>query len=335
MHVLVIGGTRFVGYLLVWRLLAAGHRVTTFNRGTLADPFGDRVERLRGDRTTADLARLLSGRAFDAAVDFAAYQPRDVEAVVDVLAGHVGHYVFISTGQVYLVREASAGPEGWREDDYDGTTMAEPTDPSEHEEWAYGMGKRGCEGALLEAAARRRFPSTRLRIPMVNGARDHYRRIERYLVRLLDGGPVLLPDGGARPVRHVYGDDVAAAIVAVLGDARALGGAFNLAHDETPTLRDVVEILRALVGSRSALVPIDAATLRANAIEPAEISPFSGRWMSFLDPSRARDALAFRPTPLREALGRIVAAYVGHPPSDAPPGLQHRPTELRLARASG
>ncbi len=30
-HVLVIGGTRFVGRLLVWRLLAAGDRTTLFN----------------------------------------------------------------------------------------------------------------------------------------------------------------------------------------------------------------------------------------------------------------------------------------------------------------
>src|SRR5206468_1948091 len=75
MHVLVIGGTRFVGYELVWRLLAAGHRVSLFNRGRLADPFGPRVERLRGDRATEDFPRLLAGRAFDPAVDFAAYRP--------------------------------------------------------------------------------------------------------------------------------------------------------------------------------------------------------------------------------------------------------------------
>jgi nucleoside-diphosphate-sugar epimerase len=38
--VLVVGGTRFVGYDLVWRLLASGHDVTVFNRGRLPDPFG-------------------------------------------------------------------------------------------------------------------------------------------------------------------------------------------------------------------------------------------------------------------------------------------------------
>ena len=34
MKVLILGGTRFVGHLLAWRLVAGGHRVTMFHRGT-------------------------------------------------------------------------------------------------------------------------------------------------------------------------------------------------------------------------------------------------------------------------------------------------------------
>ena len=49
---------------------------------------------------------------------------------------------------------------------------------------------RGVEDALAAAWAKSRFPSTRLRIPMVNGERDHFRRLERYLWRMLDGGPM-------------------------------------------------------------------------------------------------------------------------------------------------
>lgn len=37
MHMLIIGGTRFVGYQLVWRLLAAGHHVTMLNRSSRSD----------------------------------------------------------------------------------------------------------------------------------------------------------------------------------------------------------------------------------------------------------------------------------------------------------
>ena len=86
MKVLVIGGTRFLGHELAWRLVAGGHAVTLFNRGTLPDAFGARVERLRGDRTTDDFERHLAGRTFDAAVDFAAYDGTDGGRAVEVLA---------------------------------------------------------------------------------------------------------------------------------------------------------------------------------------------------------------------------------------------------------
>jgi nucleoside-diphosphate-sugar epimerase len=210
LNVLVIGGTRFVGYLLTWRLVAAGHRVTLFNRGTLPDPFGDRVERLRGDRTTGDFAGLHGAGEFDAVVDFAAYTGDDAVSTVNTLLGRVGHYVFISTGQVYLVREGVTLPA--REEDYDGPVRPEPQDPDEHASWRYGVDKRAAEDVLITAYSERSFPATRLRLPMVNGERDHYRRIESYLWRLLDGGPVLLPDGGASLCRHVYGGEVARAI---------------------------------------------------------------------------------------------------------------------------
>src|SRR5262249_26126329 len=113
LHVLVIGGTRFMGYHLVWRLLAGGHRVTVLNRGRTPDPFGARVGRIAGDRGL--LKKLLAGRHFDAAVDFIAYTGDDVAQAVEALPG-VAHYVLISTGQVYLVRENCPRPA--RESDY-------------------------------------------------------------------------------------------------------------------------------------------------------------------------------------------------------------------------
>ena len=123
MHVLVFGGTRFMGYHLTWRLLCGGHRVTLLNRGRTKDPFAARVERLHGDRTTGDVARLLKDRRFDAVVDFTAYQGPEVATVVEALgAGGAGHYVLISTGQVYLVREDAPRPS--RESDYAGRVMA-------------------------------------------------------------------------------------------------------------------------------------------------------------------------------------------------------------------
>ena len=332
MKVLVIGGTRFLGHELSWRLLAAGHDVTLFNRGTLPEAFGDRVERLRGDRTTGDFERLLAGRDFEAAVDFAAYDGTDGRRAAEVLAGRVGHYVVISTGQVYLVREGCPRPAG--EGDYDGPVMKEPASAYDKGQWEYGVKKRALEDALASAWAKSRFPSTRLRLPMVSGERDHFRAIERYLWRMLDGGPVLLPDGGGRLTRHVYSGSVVKAIVAMLGRAETFGEAYNLAQEETPTLCELLTLLAERLGAPLRLVDVPGERIRAAGLDPLLLSPFSGTWMSFLDPARAKAELGFRHEPLSSYLDKIVASFLAHPPAeDPPPGYDRRPAELELARA--
>jgi nucleoside-diphosphate-sugar epimerase len=329
-RVLVIGGNRFVGILLGWRLLARGDEVTLLNRGHLPDPFDDRVARLRADRTTPDLGRVLSGRTFDAAVDLAAYTGEDGRRAAEILGGRVGHHVVLSTGQVYLVREGCPVPA--REEDYHGPVMARPSDPRDLPEWEYGVGKRACEDALAEAHARSGFPATSVRIPMVNGERDYLRRIEGYLWRLLDGGPLILPDGGAHRLRHVYGGEVARFLAGILGRTETFGRAYNLAQEEAPTLAELVGRLRDLLGSRARIVPVPVERIRAAGLDPARVSPFSGRWMSFLDPSRARTELGFRHEPFEAYLPKIVAAFLAHPPAGRPEGYTRRADERRLAR---
>jgi nucleoside-diphosphate-sugar epimerase len=256
----------------------------------------------------------------------------DAQRIARVLEGQVGHYVFISTGQVYLVRDPR--PAVAREPDYEGRLIPEPpAGHPDHEDWAYGVGKRACEDALVEAFARARFPSTRLRIPMVSGERDHKRRWEGYLWRMLDGGPLLLPDGGLHRLRHVYARDVAAAILGLLGAEPTFGQAYNLCQEETPTLVEVLERAARLLGAPARLQPVPRAALKAAGLDPVRVSPFSGRWMSFLDPARARAELGFEPTPLATALASIVASFLAHPPPDRPDAYGERAQEIEFARS--
>jgi len=329
MHMLIIGGTRFVGYQLVWRLLAAGHHVTILNRGSRPDPFGDRVERLIADRTTPEFARVLAGRRFDAVVDFAAYTAADARDVVTILGeGRVGHYVFISTGQVYLVRKGCPWPA--KESDYDGPLMPEPSDSDDHENWIHGVQKREAEDVLTAAWEATRFPVTRLRIPVVNGERDHFRRIESYLWRILNGGPVLLPDGGTHTIRHVYSGDVVKTICTLLDNTTTFGQAYNLSQDETPTLTELVAILAELVGAPTRLASVPTATILAAGLRPIDLSPFSDLWMSRLDARKAKAELGFRPEPLHSYLEKIVTAFLNHPPASPPENYANRAAELRL-----
>ena len=326
MHVLIIGGTRFVGALLTLRLLARGDTVTLFNRGRTPDPFGDRVERLRGDRTTPDLARSLAGRSFDAVVDFAAFTGADARGAIEALGDRAGHYVFICTGQVYLVRENCPRPA--RESDYAGPVMPRPESAADIESWTYGVEKRDAEDALVEAWSASRFPSTRLRVPMINGERDPQRRVEGYLWRILDGGPVLVPDGGAGIARHIYALDMAIAIAKILGEEKTFGEAYNLCQDETPTVWELIGLLADRLGAPDRRVAL--ASLAFGDLPVKEISPFTSRWMSLLDPAHARAALGFAHRPLGAYLDSMVASFLARHETEPPAGYRHRNSEIRL-----
>jgi nucleoside-diphosphate-sugar epimerase len=328
----VIGGTRFMGYQLTWRLVAAGHEVTLLNRGTHPDPFGGHVTRLRADRTAPEFFSALAGREFDAAVDFAAFQRADAEGAVKALDGRVGHYVLISTGQVYLVRTDPPAPA--REEDYDGPLMAEP--PPGHRDrgdWEYGTGKRACEDALAAAWSARRFPSTRVRIPIVNGERDHLRRLESYVWRILDHGPLLVPDEGGKRLRQVYSGAVVAALLRVLGDSATFGQAYNFCQEETPTLAELLVLLADLVGAPARLVAVPTAEMENAGLDPILASPFSTRWKSFLDPGRAQRELGFVHPPLGVYLDKVVASLMTQMPAEPPASYAQRSRELEFARS--
>lgn len=332
-NVLVVGGNRFVGHLLVSRLLARGDRVTVFNRGTLPDGFGDRVERIHGDRTKdGALARVLAwrGKSFDAVVDFAAFTGAEVEETISALSGSNAHYIYISTGQVYLVREGARWPAS--EADYDGPVVPKPTNESDLSQWTYGADKRAGEDALFRAHQERGFRFTTFRIPMVNGARDYFRRMEGYFYRLFDGGPLILPGGGAHSTRHVYGPDVANTIAAVLGNSAVFGKAYNLSQDETPTLNELLAKIAHHVGAKLVTVDIPRAEVIAAGMEPVLVSPYSGLWMSRLDPAKAKAELGFVHCPLDQYVRAMAESWIAHRPADPPEGYKTRAQELELAR---
>ena len=331
MKVLIVGGTRNVGHLLALALLEAGHQVTVFNRGQTPDDLPAAVTRIHGDRNApAGLVPALAAAEYDAVVDMVLYDGVQAQRTVAQLAGRTGHYVFISTGQVYLVREGLARP--FVEADYDGgTPVSEPAPGTyDHEEWLYGVDKRAAEDLLARAWQEERFPVTTLRLPMVNSERDHFLRLYNYLLRIRDGGPILVPDAPQYPLRHVYGHDVVRAVLALLMRGPGQGQVFNISQDETLALSAWLAMLADCAGATPApLLEVPRAQLERAGLLP-DCSPFSDTWMSELDNARSKTELGLRYTPLPDYLARIVAHHdLQQPPS--PAAYRQRSSELELA----
>ena len=288
MEVLVIGGNRFVGRSLVLALQFRRHRVTVINRGTIATPPG--VEHLTVDRASDAFDAALAGRRFDAVVDFAAFTGDDARRALRVV--NTAHYIVISSGQVYLVREGAAGP--FREADYAGPVMSAPPTPAEHPDWAYGIGKREVEDAFAGAP----FLTTRLRIPMVSGEGDPKQRYEKYLRRILAGGPVVVPRAD-QIARHVYRGSLVDALVRLVEQPPAESDAFNFCQREQPTVRALIELIAAAARAPRPEI-VDGTTTE---------SPFLSRWMSCLDPSK----LDFPHAPLEQYVEATVQHILAGP----------------------
>jgi nucleoside-diphosphate-sugar epimerase len=102
-NILLIGGTRFIGKMLVQRLLTAGHQVTIATRGRTPDPFGTRISRIKVDRRDerAMLAAFANAPLYDVVYDQLCFSPRDAAIAVNVFTGKVKRYVMTSSIDVY------------------------------------------------------------------------------------------------------------------------------------------------------------------------------------------------------------------------------------------
>lgn len=215
MHLLIIGGSVFVGRHIVDAALARGHKVTVFNRGTHAGALPAGVEQLRGDRN-ADF-NALQGRHFDAVIDCCAYTPEQMTLACTALRDATGHYLLISTISLY-----SSFPPGLAWDE-----SAPVTDDT----GGYGGGKARAEEVLQTSFANR---CTSIRPGLIVGPHDPTGRFTYWPLRVAQGGVVLAPGRPERPVQFIDARDLAAWCVAMaerktIGIFNAVGPADSMA----------------------------------------------------------------------------------------------------------
>lgn len=327
LDILLAGGSGLLGGPTALALLAAGHRVTVLSRGTR--PVAEGATPLVAHRKDADsLAAALSGRRWDLSVDFLGYDGADVARLLDVPGFRTARHVLVSTGQVYLVAAEPRPP--FPESDAGKPAMAEPEPGTRaHANWVYGMGKRAAESELF----RRReagLDAVALRLPVVQGARDGTRRLWAYLQRMLDGGPLLLPDGGHFPVRYVWAEDVARAIVHLATGVSMPSPAYNLAMPDEPRLDGFLAAAAAVLGVEADFVEVDEAACEAAGLD-LWMSPFSGPWCSRPLPGLAALELGFETTPSPTWLPEVVRAQLADPTPESHPSYTQRARELEFA----
>src|SRR5436853_7910500 len=102
MNCLVIGGTQFIGRLMVAELLKQGHSVTILHRKPKHD-LGRRVKNITADRNDAGAMKTaLAGKNFDVVFDNVYDWERGttaahVEGTVRAVADNLHRYIFMSS----------------------------------------------------------------------------------------------------------------------------------------------------------------------------------------------------------------------------------------------
>ncbi|HKI06719.1 MAG TPA: NAD-dependent epimerase/dehydratase family protein [Thermoanaerobaculia bacterium] len=238
MRVLILGGTRFVGRHLTEAALAAGHRVTLFNRGRTSPGLFPEAEHIQGDRGR-DLS-LLEGRRWNVAIDVNGYLPKEVRASARLLAGAVESYVYISTISVY----SDFKTPGLRED-----APLEPPEPGDETldqvpPRGYGRLKALCERRVEEAVPGRTLV---VRPCIVVGPWDPTGRFSYWVERSFGGGEALAPGRPDRPVELIDARDLAAWVVR-MADRRETGIYNATGPESTLTMGEMLEACREETG---------------------------------------------------------------------------------------
>ncbi len=330
--ILIIGGTRNMGYYLAKQLAESGADLTLLNRGLTPDELPSSIHRLRADRSDSQqLRRALLAKRFDVVVDFVMFCQEEAESAIAIFRDNVEHYIVISTGQVYLVREDLARP--FHEDDYEGPVIDAPSVHSyAYEEWRYGLQKREVEDQFRREWEHSKFPYTSLRLPMVNSVRDQFHRLHNYFLRMRDGGALLVPRSPNFALNHVYALDVVAAIRHLINTGAGKGEAFNIAQDEHLSLDEFLALMASILQVELHLLRVERKALEDNGFLP-DCSPFSERWMSALDNGRSKEILGIEYTPLADYLEILLRHYQTH--VIAPPlTFRRRRAELTFAQQS-
>jgi 2'-hydroxyisoflavone reductase len=212
-NVLILGGTVFLSRTVAATLVARGHRVTTFTRGTHDVDRQLPIARITGDRAR-DLQRIPRD-GWDAVVDVGNGPAALFTASTTHLA-RAARYVYVSSVNVYDTRYAVI--------DEDTPLLPDDGCPIEaYSDEVYGVLKLRAE-AIVGAAFGAR--ASIVRPGLIVGPGDPTDRFTAWPVRFARGGEILAPASPQYRTQFIDVRDCADAIVALLeGD---LGGIYNL-----------------------------------------------------------------------------------------------------------
>ena len=295
--VLVIGGTLFIGRVLVKELVSSGHSVTVLHRKPKHD-LGRHVGSIHADRNDgAALRTALAGNQFDVVFDNVYDWERgttasQVGATVQACGDHLSRYVFMSSVAAY--------GDGLNHDEGDGLAAEDHLD-------AYVRNKANSERLLFRMHRLSGLPAVTLRPPFIYGPENPFYREAFFWDRLRDKRPIIVPGDGRRLMQFVHVADLVWCALRAMENPAAVGQAFNVANPKPLAQTELIEVLaKAAKRPMPSLVPIPRERLLRAVGHPMGPKYYFAEYFD-LPPitqfiSKAQRALKFKPVDFLEGL---------------------------------
>jgi nucleoside-diphosphate-sugar epimerase len=305
-RLLVIGGTLFIGRLLVSELARSGHDVYILHRKP-THPFGKRIHNLVADRNdAASLRQAVGSLRFDAVYDLAYDWERgttalQVEASAQIFEGKVGRYVFMSSVAAY----------GDGLNHHEGDALA----PDDHPN-PYTRHKAMSERAPFRMYQRSGFPVVTLRPPFVYGPGNPFYREAYFWDRFRANHAVILPSEGHRLMQFIHVKDLVELAIKVVEQRNVIGHAFNTANARAVTQHELLlELARIACVKEPQLVAVQRELIhRAGGQVMGDSKLYFGQYFDLPAITqvitKAQRMLAFKPTDFSLGLKETYRAYL-------------------------
>ncbi|HXX48963.1 MAG TPA: epimerase, partial [Myxococcota bacterium] len=227
-----------------------------------------------------------------------------LRAIAQLAAGKCAQ--FVSVGGIPAYR-------GWMNPFLDGAGLPIPVAEDAPTTGAGDGDEKGYRIVRTEEAVFAHHPTAaHFRYPYVYGPHQLVPREWCIVRRIRDQRPfIVLPDGGLTLCSYGYAENLAhAVLLAVDRPAASAGQIYNCADEETPTLAQVVEIVRDALGARLEILSLPHEL--AVPARPLLMQPWPTHRL--FDLAKLRGELGYRDVvPAREALARTARWLDAHP----------------------
>lgn len=308
-RILLIGGSRFSGKQLMYKLSQENHEITVINRGKVNLKYPANVHHIPLDRLETDLlVSELRDQHFDWIFDFIAWKGPETQVLIDLFKNHIQRFIHISTGNYYhLEKPESYLTQPIFEEDEIGPINSE-TDP-------YSKGKRMIENDLFNAFRANRFPMTILRPTYIYGPDNYFERETYFFRRKELNRPILIPSPGYGFIDFIYSEDLATLCLLAAKFSKAIGEAYNASCGEVICGEDLVRLVDSWNPEQQTSKTLYYSQEDLQAInwpKNKPLYPFSSDRLMLFSPHKAIRDLGFHPRRLKDGLHQTFLWFKEH-----------------------